>query len=71
MIVGSVILHWFTQVVGEEEVPDGFRWAVQWLFVFFYADHDLLALPRPDWIQAALDALTFIFQKGGTLYQHQ
>ena len=50
-------------VAGEEVGPDGFRWSVQGLAVFFYVDNGLLASTWLVCIQAALDVLT------GLLYQ--
>ena len=60
-----MIRYWVTLVGGEEAGPDGFGWVFQWLASLFYADNGLLALPRPDHIQPALDILTGLFNRMG------
>ena len=61
MVVESVIRHWVTLVAWEGEGPDGFGRYIQWLEALFQSNDILLALPRPDLIQAALDVLTGLF----------
>ena len=46
--------HWVTLVTGEEAVPEGFLWAIQWLAVFFYADDGILASLQLPPMQAVL-----------------
>ena len=41
-VVDVVIHHWVMLVTGEEAVPDGFRWAVQWLAAFFHANDGII-----------------------------
>ena len=52
-------------VAGEEARPDGFRQVVESLVEFFYTNNRIFALPRPDWIQAALDVITVLFDSVG------
>ena len=65
MLVGTVICHWVTLLVGGDAVLDSFGGAVQWLAVFFYANDSLLALPRMDRLQAALVVLMGFFKMVG------
>ena len=61
MVDGTVIRHWVTMVAGDEAGLDGFERAIQYLAALFYADDGFLPLPRPAWLQAALDVLTGLF----------
>ena len=65
MVVDAVICHWVTLMEREEVGPDGFCWAVQWLATLFYANNGLLASPRPNWLQEALDIFSFFFDRVG------
>ena len=60
-----VISNWVTLVVGEEAGPDRFKWSIQCLSKFFYANDGLLASPRPARIQAELDVLMILFVRIG------
>ena len=48
---------------GDEAGPDGFRWAVHWLAVFFYANYGILASPRTALLQADLGILMGLFDR--------
>ena len=63
MLVDAVIRKWETMVIVEEEVPDGFGWAIQWLAEIFYANAGIIALNRPARLQAALDVLMGLFDR--------
>ena len=65
MVVDVVIWHWVTLVAGEEAVLDRFGQEIQWLAEFFYTYDGLFVLPRPAWLQAALDVLTVLLDRIG------
>ena len=63
MVVDAVIWYWVTLVTGEEEGPNGFGWATQWMAAFFYANDGLLTLPRTDRLQAVLEFLSGLLNR--------
>ena len=62
-MVDAVILQWVTLVIGEEAVPKGFGRSVKWLADFLYANHELLASPQLDQLQAVLDVLPVLLDR--------
>ena len=52
-------------VAGEEAGLDGFGRVVQWMAALFYANNEMLALPRSAWIHADLYFLTGLFDRVG------